>query len=162
LNNLKNLALWIVIAVLLVFLFNVFQGTGTRPQNAPISYSRFTEQVVAGQVKNVTFQGDTARGELTNGQPFATIVPDNDPSLWPTLKSHNVDSKVVPPDEGMSTFASIAINAIPDPADGGLLDLHHAPDAVGRRQGHGLRQEPRQAADRAPGPRDIRGCRRRR
>jgi cell division protease FtsH len=114
LNNLKNLALWIVIAVLLVFLFNVFQGTtGTHTQNAPISYSRFTEQVVAGQVKNVTFQGDAARGELTNGQPFTTIVPPNDPSLWPTLKQHNVDSKVVPPDEGMSTFASIAINAIP-------------------------------------------------
>ncbi|MBV9548723.1 MAG: ATP-dependent zinc metalloprotease FtsH [Alphaproteobacteria bacterium] len=112
-NNLKNLALWIIIAVLLVVLFNVFSSTGTRPQNGPISYTRFTEQVVAGQVKNVTFQGDTAHGELTNGQQFTTIVPANDPSLWPTLKSHNVDSKVVPPDEGMSTFASIAVNAIP-------------------------------------------------
>ncbi len=112
-NNLKNLALWIVIAVLLVFLFNVFQSTGTRPQAGPISYSRFTEQVVANQVKNVTFTGDTAKGEFTNGQPFTSIVPANDPSLWPTLKAHNVDAKVVPPDEGMPTIVSIFLQALP-------------------------------------------------
>jgi len=112
LNNLKNLALWIVIAVLLVFLFNVFQSTGTRPQTGPISYSRFTEQVVAGQVKNVTLQGDVAKGELTNGTPFTTIVPPNDPSLWPTLKSHNVDSKVLPADES-PWFLTLLINVVP-------------------------------------------------
>ena len=112
-NNLKNLALWIMIAVLLVVLFNVFQSTGTRPQNAPISYTRFSEQVVAGQVKNVTFQGDTAKGELTNGTPFTTTVPANDPSMWPTLKQHNVDTKVSPADDGMPSLLAIFINWFP-------------------------------------------------
>ena len=112
-SNIKNLVLWIILAVLVVFLFNVFQSTGTHPQPGPISYSRFTEQVVAGQVKNVTFQGDTGKGEFTNSQPFSTIVPGNDPGLWPTLKAHNVDAKVMPPDEGMPTLVNIIISALP-------------------------------------------------
>src|SRR4051812_49669434 len=88
LNNLKNLALWIIIAVLLVVLFNVFQSTGTKPVNAPISYSQFLDKVQKNEVRSVTFQGDKATGEYSSRQPFATIVPGNDSTLWPTLKQH--------------------------------------------------------------------------
>ena len=88
-NNLRNLALWIVIALLLVFLFNLFQGTGPHPTAAAISYTKFNEDVVAGQVRKVTFQGDKVTGELTSGQAFATTVPNNDTTLWPTLKEHS-------------------------------------------------------------------------
>ncbi len=98
-NNLKNLALWIIIAVLLVVLFNVFQNTGTKPVNAPISYTRFIEQVEKKEVRSVTFQGDKATGEYANRQPFATIVPPNDATLWPLLKQNNVDTKVLPAEE---------------------------------------------------------------
>ncbi len=112
-NNLRNLALWIVIALLLVFLFNLFQGTGTHTAAQPISYSRFNELVVQNQVKKVTFQGDQAKGELTNNQPFATTVPGNDTTLWPTLKAHNVDTAVAPADDGMPSLLAIFINWFP-------------------------------------------------
>ena len=46
LNNLRNLALWIVIALLLVFLFNLFQGTGSHTSPSALSYSKFNELVV--------------------------------------------------------------------------------------------------------------------
>ena len=97
-NNLRNLALWIVIALLLVLLFNLFQGTGTQPTASAISYSKFTEQVQAKQVKKVTFQGDQVKGEMASGQPFVTTVPTNDTTLWPTLKANNVDTAVTPAD----------------------------------------------------------------
>jgi len=112
LNNLKNLALWIIIAVLLVVLFNVFQNTGTKPVNAPISYTKFIEQVEKKEVRSVTFQGDKATGEYANRQPFSTIVPSNDTSLWSLLKQNNVDTKVVQPDEGMP-FVGILLNLLP-------------------------------------------------
>jgi cell division protease FtsH len=112
LSNWRNLALWIVIAILLVYLFNLFQGTGTHPQPSAVSYSKFTEEVVAGQVRTVTFQGDQARGELTTGQQFATTVPANDATLWPTLKDHKVDAKVLPPDES-PWFLTLLLNAFP-------------------------------------------------
>ena len=69
LNNLRNLALWIVIAVLLVFLFNLFQTTGNHTTASALTYSKFTEQVVQNQVKKVTFQGDQVKGELTIYNP---------------------------------------------------------------------------------------------
>ena len=111
-NNLRNLALWIVIALLLVFLFNMFQGTGQHTPASAITYSKFTEQVVQNQVKKVTFQGDQVKGELKNGQPFTTNVPSNDTTLWPTLKQHNVDTTVTPADDGIS-FLSILISWAP-------------------------------------------------
>ena len=111
-NNLRNLALWIVIALLLVFLFNLFQGTGTQPTASAITYSKFTEQVAAKQVKKVTFQGDQVKGELVSGQPFVTTVPTNDTTLWPVLKANNVETAVTPTDNGMSLL-SILINWFP-------------------------------------------------
>jgi cell division protease FtsH len=113
LTNLRNLALWIVIAVLLVFLFNLFQGTGTHTAASTVSYSKFTEQVIADQVKSVTFAGDQVKGELTSGQPFVTTVPNNDATLWPTLKAHKVDTKVSPADDGMPSLLAIFINWFP-------------------------------------------------
>jgi len=113
LNNLRNLALWIVIALLLVFLFNLFQGTGSHTTASALTYSKFNELVIQNQVKKVTFQGESVKGELTNGQPFTTTVPNNDNTLWPTLKQHNVDTAVSPVDEGMPSLLAIFINWFP-------------------------------------------------
>jgi cell division protease FtsH len=112
LNNLRNLALWIVIALLLVFLFNLFQGTGPHTATSPVSYSKFTELVVQNQVRKVMFQGEAVKGEMTNGQPFTTTVPNNDTTLWPTLKAHNVDTAVTPTDDGIN-FLSILVSWAP-------------------------------------------------
>lgn len=50
----KNLALWIIIGLLLVALFNLFQSSATRtPQNS-LAYSEFVNDVNRGQVREVT------------------------------------------------------------------------------------------------------------
>jgi cell division protease FtsH len=113
LNNLRNLALWIVIALLLVVLFNLFQGTGSHTTASALSYSKFNELVVQNQVRKVTFAGEAVKGEMTNGQPFTTTVPNNDATLWPTLKAHNVDTAVSPADDGMPSLLAIFINWFP-------------------------------------------------
>ena len=111
-TNLRNLALWIVIAVLLVFLFNLFQNQGAHTASSAYSYSKFTEQVNAGQVKRATFAGEQVKGELTNGTQFTTTVPNNDPALWPALKAHNVETTVTPTDDSFNLLA-IFINWFP-------------------------------------------------
>ncbi|HEV2652342.1 MAG TPA: ATP-dependent zinc metalloprotease FtsH [Rhizomicrobium sp.] len=111
-NNLRNLALWIVVALLLVFLFNLFQGTTQRASTSNITYSQFSEQVNLNQVKTVTMQGDNIKGKLVNGQDFVTMAPSNDPQLVPTMKQHNVNITVAPPDDGFN-FVAILINALP-------------------------------------------------
>ena len=77
-NNLRNLALWIVIALLLVLLFNLFQGTGThgnaqRQSPTPSSTRRWFRATSSGHHPGQT----RSRATLTNGQPFTTYAPDD-------------------------------------------------------------------------------------
>ena len=112
-NNLRNLVLWIVIALLLVFLFNLFQGSTQHANTQSVTYTQFNQQVVQGEVKKVTVSGDQLQGELSNGSQFVTTVPGNDPSLWPMLKDHNVNVTVTRADDGMPTLMSVFINWFP-------------------------------------------------
>ncbi|MGD0144322.1 MAG: ATP-dependent metallopeptidase FtsH/Yme1/Tma family protein, partial [Rhizomicrobium sp.] len=110
-NNLRNLALWILIALLLVFLFNMFQNTGAHQNPSNITFTQFNQQVVQGQVAKVTIQDKQIKGELTNGQAFSTYMPD-DPTLVPRLMEHNVNISAAPPDDGINLM-SIFINWFP-------------------------------------------------
>ncbi len=111
-NNLRNLALWIIIALLLVALFNMFQGTGNHPNTSAITFTQFNQEVVQGDVKAVTIQGNQIKGQFANGQAFTTYTPD-DPQLVQRMLDHNVSIKVQPSDDGMPTLMSIFINWFP-------------------------------------------------
>ena len=79
-NNFRNLALWIIIALLLVALFNLFQGPTQRQGRAPINFSEFNQQVLTDQVKSVNMSGNHIDGQFRNGTQFATDVPE-DPGM---------------------------------------------------------------------------------
>ncbi|HWY16293.1 MAG TPA: ATP-dependent zinc metalloprotease FtsH [Rhizomicrobium sp.] len=111
-NNLRNLALWIIIALLLVALFNMFQGTASRPATTTTNFTEFNQQVVQGAVKKVTIQGDQIKYELSNGQTYTTYAP-NDPGLVSRMLEHNVGISVQPGDDGMPTLMSVFINWFP-------------------------------------------------
>jgi cell division protease FtsH len=111
-NNLRNLALWIIIALLLVALFNMFQGTANRPAATTTNFTEFNQEVVQGQVKKVTIQGDQIKYELGNGQAFTTYAP-SDPSLVTRMLAHNVGITVQPADDGMPTLIGVFINWFP-------------------------------------------------
>ena len=74
----KNLLLWVVIAVVLMAVFNNF-GPPTQQTNS-IGYSEFIAQVKSGQVENVVIQNHTVKGKLASGESFTTYAPD-DPKL---------------------------------------------------------------------------------
>src|SRR5437764_13342302 len=71
----KNLALWIVIGLLLVALFNLFQTSSTRGPQSTLAFSDFVTDVNRGQVTDVTIQGNSISGQLTTGQGFTTYAP---------------------------------------------------------------------------------------
>jgi cell division protease FtsH len=72
----KNLILWVIIAVILMSVFNNFGG---RPQSAAgIPYSQFLEDVRSGQVAEVQIEGQTIRGKRTSGEQFKTLSPETD------------------------------------------------------------------------------------
>jgi len=110
-NNFRNLALWIIIALLLVALFNLFQGPAQRQGRAPISFSEFNGAVVGDQIKTVNIAGTHVEGQFKNGTQFSTDIPE-DPSLTSRLLEHGVDIKVRPEGDNI-TLLSVFINWFP-------------------------------------------------
>ena len=93
----KNLLLWLVVAVVLV---TVFQGFGQHPmQNAEMSYSDFVQQVENDNVANVTISADLPpkiEGKLKDGSPLRSVAPYADDTLVPNLLKHRVEVKQKP------------------------------------------------------------------
>ncbi|MDI5892927.1 ATP-dependent zinc metalloprotease FtsH [Halomonas rhizosphaerae] len=84
----KNLILWLVIAAVLLTVFNNF-SVDSSPQ--AMNYSQFVQQVQNEQVRSVTIDGYTISGERTDGSQFRTIRPAaEDPKLMDDLLSNNV------------------------------------------------------------------------
>jgi len=72
----KNVILWIVIAIVLLSVFNNF---ATSPRvDKTIQYSEFLEYVENGMVQNVVFSDREISGELTSGGAFRTFSPETD------------------------------------------------------------------------------------
>ncbi len=53
----RNLALWVIIALLLVVLFNLFQPGTTHNTATQVAYSDFINEVNGGRVRDVVIQG---------------------------------------------------------------------------------------------------------
>ena len=108
----KNLALWIIIGLLLVALFNLFQSSANRSPPNPTAYSEFLDQVSNGQVSEVTVQGKTITYTSTDRRTYSTHAMD-DPGLVDRLIAKKVTFKSVPTDENVPTLFSILINWFP-------------------------------------------------
>ncbi len=93
----KNLSLWLVIGLVVVFLFNLFN----KPQNQipEIAYSDFLQFIEKGEVSKVVFDGEKITGSFVNQSPFRTAAPINDGDLIKMLKEKDVVIYVKPKEE---------------------------------------------------------------
>ncbi|NEX20659.1 ATP-dependent zinc metalloprotease FtsH [Thiorhodococcus mannitoliphagus] len=105
----KNILLWVVIAIVLMSVFNNFTTTKSSPRS--LNYSDFIEQVKAGSVKEVTIQGRMVEGVTATGQHFSTYSPGDD-GLVGDLLNNNVIIKAAPP-EKQSVLMQVLINWFP-------------------------------------------------
>ncbi len=109
----KNLALWIIIGVLLVALFNLFQNSTQHSRDSQeMPYSEFITQVDNKAVKDVVIQGNTITGQLTDGHQFSTYAP-NDPGLVQKLEQSKVEIRAHPNDENMPSLFSVILSWFP-------------------------------------------------
>ena len=108
----KNIFLWVVIGLLLVALFNLFQGSTNRAPQTQMAYSDFLGHVNQNEVKRVTIQGQNISGELADGRSFSTYAP-NDPTLVKDLTGHNVRVSAVPPDDNVPSLFGVLVSWFP-------------------------------------------------
>ena len=113
LNFNRNLALWVIIALLVFALFSMFQGTSTQP-NQPnnLAFSDFLTSVDSGEVRDVVIQGNNISGHYRDGRNFMTYAPQ-DPGLIEKLSSKGVRITARATDDGSPTLWGVLISWFP-------------------------------------------------
>ncbi|HEV7255397.1 MAG TPA: ATP-dependent zinc metalloprotease FtsH [Mesorhizobium sp.] len=111
--NYRNLALWAIIAVLLIALFNLFQAPQQRGASTEVAYSEFLRDVDAGRVKSVTIAGDRITGNyLDSSQGFQTYSP-GDAALVQRLESKGVQINARPETDGSGSILGALLSWLP-------------------------------------------------
>ncbi len=108
----RNLAVWVIIGLLLIALFNLFQSPMGRGSNTTLAYSDFVAEVTNGQVADVTIQGNAINGHYIDGRAFTTYAPD-DSGVAEILAKHNVRVSAVPSEGNMPAVFSYLLNWFP-------------------------------------------------
>jgi len=111
-NNLtKNLALWLVIAMVLMAVFNNFEPHGDLVASGRMDYSTFISEVKQGRIARATIDGHSITGVTQDGKVFETYAPD-DPGLMGDLLANGVTVNAKP-EEQPSLLAQIFISWFP-------------------------------------------------
>ncbi len=105
----KNILLWVVIAVVLMSVFNHYGAQ--RQTTHAIAYSQFLHEARQGRIQKVNIEGRTIHGVTTSGEKFTSYSPD-DPHLVDDLLKYNVEIDAQAP-EKPSLLMSIFINWFP-------------------------------------------------
>ena len=106
----KNLVLWLIIAAVLLSIFQNFRG-GPTPET--ITYTNFVDEIQAGQIRSVLIDGVTIEGERHTGTRFRTIRPDvYDSGLMSDLLNNNVNVEGREPDRA-SFWQQLFLAAFP-------------------------------------------------
>ncbi len=105
----KNLALWIIIAFILLALFNM---VNQQPETPKIVYSDFISMVERNDVKEVEIQGQKVTGKDSKGESFETVIRKEDPELLKLLHEKGVRTNVVLPEQ-MNWYTNVLISWFP-------------------------------------------------
>jgi cell division protease FtsH len=108
----RNLALWVIIALLLVVLFNLFQPGATHTAATQVAYSDFINEVNGGRVRDVVIQGRTVSGQLTDGRTFQTYTPE-DSTLVQRLTDKGVRVIAKPEDSDVNPLLHYLLSWFP-------------------------------------------------
>jgi len=110
----KNLLLWIIVAMVLMSIFQHYAET--EPPAQEMKYSQFLEAVRNGQIDSVTMQSTSGAkrltGETTNGQQFLVWAPSDDDGLIADLENNDVEHETIEP-EKRSVLVDIMISLLP-------------------------------------------------
>ncbi len=115
----RNLALWGVIVLSILVLFNMWNGSGSAASAQKIPYSQFIKDVREGRVTEVVIQGEQISGQAS-GQKFETVAPTYDPELIKRLEDKGVRFSAQSEQQG-SLWRVLLVNLVPILLIGGFI-----------------------------------------
>jgi cell division protease FtsH len=109
----RYLALGVIIVLLLLGLFTVFQNPGQRSVSQDISLSQFLNDVDQGKVRDLVIQGQEIHGTYMDGRRFDTYTP-NDPALLQRLYGNKtITITARPAQDNVPWFVSLVVAWLP-------------------------------------------------
>ncbi|MEZ0271155.1 MAG: ATP-dependent zinc metalloprotease FtsH [Methylophilaceae bacterium] len=108
-NIVKNIAIWLIVALVLMTVFNQFGIK--KADETQVVYSQFIDEVKQGRIAKVTIDGRVLRGVTEDGKRFNTYAP-SDPWLVSDLLKNNVVVEAKP-DEEPSLLMNIFVSWFP-------------------------------------------------
>jgi len=111
-NFSKNIILWVVIGMLLIALFNLFQNSSSTNQSQEISFSDFLINADNGNISEVKIVGNNVSGFFEDGRSFSTYSP-NYPHLVDKLNQSGVKIVAEPSDRSMHPILSVLLSWFP-------------------------------------------------
>ncbi len=111
-SNFRNLALWVIIVLLLLALFTLFQSPQQRAGSSDLPFSQFLTEADAGRVRDVTIQGPELTGHYTDGRTFQTYAPPF-PGLTQRLVEKGVQVQARAPGEQVPWFVALLAQWFP-------------------------------------------------
>lgn len=109
----KNLVFWLAIAMVLLFMFNIVQGTQNASMQGGLSYSQFVSEAQNGRVSNVVIKGDEVYGTYANdGEQFRVMVPPNE-NVVERLQGTAVEISADKPSPEEVSLLSILVSLLP-------------------------------------------------
>lgn len=111
-NNLfKSVGIWLVVAVVLMTVFNQFNARQQQSAQAQLDYSQFLEEVKAGHIDKVTIEGRTLKATTTEGKRILSYAPSDIWMVSDLLKNGvKIEAK---PEEEQSVLMSIFVSWFP-------------------------------------------------
>jgi len=94
----KNIALWLLITLVMIVLYNYFSIAESNRGKTTINYSKFVEMVKADRVAKVTLKGNEISGEFSDGKSFKSYAP-TDADMVRLLESKKVEITAVSKDD---------------------------------------------------------------
>src|SRR5688572_11029469 len=109
----RNFAIWVIIGLLLLALFNLFQNTPQSRRANEISYSELLSQVDAGNISEVVIQGHRISGNFADkSRTFTSFAPE-DPGLVERLNKQGVKISARPADEDVPSIFNVLVSWFP-------------------------------------------------
>ena len=105
----RNIAFWLIISLVMVLLFNLFNRPQVKPET--INFSQFINAVERGEITSVTIQGNKVSGRYLDGRKFKLFVPEY-PDLVKNLREKGVEISARPPEDS-PFWQSILISWLP-------------------------------------------------